>query len=257
MRATPDIAHLSTPHASPPPLLVRDHAAFLDLDGTLVEIQARPHAVSASPALRALLRRLNERMAGALAIVTGRSLGDLDDIIEGAVNHAAGVHGFEIQRGGRISRDDVEQARLAEARAEVRQLLQRRKLPALVEDKHASLALHYRQNPEAADAIQHIAQELAAKHGLRLVHGKMVVELNASARTKGYAVTVLMAAPPFTGRTPVALGDDFTDEDAFAAAKRMGGFGVLVGEPRRTHADFTLPDPAAVARWLEAGLRRA
>lgn len=256
MRATSPITDSSTPHAPPPPLLVRDHAAFLDLDGTLVEIEERPHAVSASPGLRALLRRLSERMAGALAIVTGRSLGDLDNIIEGAVDHAAGVHGFEILRSGRISRDDVEQARLAEARADVRQLLQRGTLPALVEDKHASLALHYRHIPEAAQAIRGIAEEVAAKHGLRLLQGKMVVELNASARTKGYAVTVLMAAAPFTGRTPVAIGDDRTDEDAFAAAKRMGGFGVLVGEPRPTHADFILADPTSVSRWLEAGLRR-
>ncbi|MBC7769637.1 MAG: trehalose-phosphatase [Phycisphaerales bacterium] len=255
MHARQNTAGLSTPRAAPPPIHVRDHALFLDLDGTLIEIQDRPHAVFASPALRELLRRLSDLMSGALAVVTGRSLGDLDDILEGAVDHAAGVHGFEIQRGARITRDQIELTQLAEARADLRRLLQQHELPALVEDKHASLALHYRQIPEAEELVQSIAREIAAKRGLRVLQGKMVVELIATARTKGYAVTVLMAAPPFSGRTPVAIGDDRTDEDAFSAATRMGGFGVLVGEPRETHARYVLADPSAVAAWLQMGLR--
>lgn len=255
MRATLNTARLSTPSAAPPPLHVRDHAVFVDLDGTLLEIQDRPHAVHASPTLRALLRHLSDRMSGALAVVTGRSLGDLDEILEGAVDHAAGVHGFEIQRGARISRDAIELNQLAEARSDVRRLLQEHKLQALVEDKHASLALHYRLIPEAEQTIQEIARDIARRRGLRLLQGKMVVELIASARTKGYALTVLMAAPPFSGRTPVAIGDDRTDEDAFAAARRMGGFGILIGEPRETYADYVLADPSAVAAWLESGLR--
>ena len=255
MRATQTTARLSTPQAAPPPLHVREHALFLDLDGTLVEIQDRPHAVYASPTLRALLRGLSDRMSGALAVITGRSLGDLDDIIEGAVDHAAGVHGFEIQRGARVSRDAIELNQLAEARADVRRLLQQHELQALVEDKHASLALHYRHIPEAEETIHRIAREIATRRGLRLMPGKMVIELIATARTKGYAVTVLMAAPPFLGRTPIAVGDDRTDEDAFAAAKRMGGCGVLVGEPRETQADYVLADPTAVAAWLDSGLR--
>lgn len=255
MRATRNTAQSTLPKAAPPPLHVQEHALFLDLDGTLLEIQERPHAVYASPALRTLLRNTSDRMSSALAIVTGRSLGDLDDIIEGAVDHAAGVHGFEILRAGRISRDAIELTQLAEARTDVRRLLQQHELSALIEDKYASLALHYRHIPQAEETIQRLAKDIAAKRGLRVLQGKMVVELIATARTKGYAVTVLMAAPPFSGRTPIAIGDDRTDEDAFAAAKRMGGFGVLVGEPRGTNADYLLPDPTAVAAWLANGLR--
>jgi len=257
MRATHNTAELSTPFAAPPRLHVRENALFLDLDGTLVDIQERPHAVHASPTLKALLRRVSDIMSGAIAVVTGRSLGDLDEILEGAVDHAAGVHGFEIQRGSRITRDQIELSQLAAARTDVRHLLQQHELPALVEDKHASLALHYRHIPDAEETVQRIVREIAAKCGLRVLQGKMVVELIATARTKGYAVTVLMAAPPFTGRTPIALGDDRTDEDAFSAVKRMGGFGVLVGEPRPSHADFVLAGPAAVAAWLDSGLRAA
>lgn len=253
MRGTQHQMTTSTPIDAPPPLHVLAHALFLDLDGTLVEIQDRPGDVRASSELRELLRRVSDRMSGAVAVITGRSLGDLGEIIGGAVDYAAGVHGFEIQRGNRISRDQIEISQLEAARDDVRRLLEENNLAPLVEDKHASLALHYRQIPAAEEVIQRIARDVAATHGLRVLQGKMVVEIIATARTKGHAVTVLMAAPPFLGRTPVAIGDDRTDEDAFTAAKRMGGFGILVGEPRPTGADYVLPNTSAVALWLAEG----
>lgn len=255
MRRAEQQLTLSLPEAAPPALNTLDHAVFLDLDGTLIEIADRPHAVYASPELRSLLRRLSDQMSGAMAVVTGRSLGDLHEIIGDSVDYAAGVHGFEIQRGHRVSRDQIELTQLAAAREDVRRMLQQQQLHALVEDKHASLALHYRQTPEAEAAIQAIARSTARERGLRVLQGKMVVELIATARTKGHAVTVLMAAPPFVGRMPIAIGDDRTDEDAFQAVKRMGGYGILVGETRPSAADYLLSDPAAVARWLADGQR--
>jgi len=255
MRRAEQQLTLSLPDAAPPALSTLDHALFLDLDGTLIEIADRPHAVYASPELRSLLRRLSDQMSGAMAVVTGRSLGDLHEIIGDSVDYAAGVHGFEIQRGNRVSRDQIELSQLAAAREDVRRMLQQQQLHALVEDKHASLALHYRQAPEAEAAIQSIARSIAQERGLRVLQGKMVVELIATARTKGHAVTVLMAAPPFVGRMPIAIGDDRTDEDAFQAVKRMGGYGILVGETRPSAADYLLSDPAAVARWLADGQR--
>jgi len=257
MRASQLNQALLTPREAPPALDIRNHALFLDLDGTLLEIQDTPDAVTASPALLLLLRRLTKEMSGALAVITGRTLVDTDDILEGAVNYAAGIHGFEIQRGVKIVREQIELKHLALAREDVRALLQQNELPALVEDKHASLALHYRHAPAAEEHVKAIAAKIAAERGLRVLHGKMVVELVASARTKGHALTVFMAAPPFMGRTPIAIGDDRTDEDAFAAAKRMGGCGVLAGAPRDSNAGFLLPGPAAVIAWLEAGLHAA
>ena len=82
----------------------------------------------------------------------------------------------------------------------------------------------------------------------------MVVELIASARTKGHALTVLMAQPPFAGRVPIAIGDDRTDEDAFTAAARLDGFGVRVGETQQSAARYALTNPSAVAAWLRSGL---
>lgn len=251
MRAMHDKQTINIPRMAPPPVDPRRDALFLDLDGTLLEIQQRPHAVHASDELRDLLWLASERLSGALAIVTGRTIADTVTILQGGPKYIAGVHGFEIQRSAAISRDNADLARLDAARTALRALMQQHAVPALIEDKEASLALHYRHAPEAADAVRRIAREIAARHGLRLLQGKMVVELNASTRTKGHALTVFMAAPPFAGRVPIAVGDDHTDEDAFAAAMRLGGAGVLVGEPRESAAAYTLAGPAAVLSWLK------
>lgn len=239
----------------PPPLDVRRHALFLDLDGTLVEIQERPHAVTAGNDLRDLLRRLAERMDGAVALVTGRTVEDAARILQGSLQRVAGVHGFEMrQEDGSVFRDIAELSPITAASEDLRRLIQAGALPALVEDKRASLALHYRHAPEAEGLVQAIARDIAAKHGLRIMQGKMVVELVAGARTKGDAVHAFMADPPFSGRAPVMLGDDLTDEDAFAAADEMDGFGILVGPPRATAAAHRLDGPGAVFNWLCAGI---
>jgi trehalose 6-phosphate phosphatase len=238
--------------ALPPPLDPRTAALFLDLDGTLVDIQDRPHAVTAPPELRYLLQRLSRAMGGAIALITGRTLGEADRILHGALDYVAGVHGFEIQRHGQILRDAAELSSIAAASVDIRAMLQAHTLPALVEDKRASLALHYRHAPDAGPELLRIAHEIAAHRGLRVMQGKMVVELVAGHRTKGDALALFMSAPPFRGRIPIKLGDDMTDEDAFAAANANGGFGVLIGDPRPSLAEYCLPGPAAVHEWLAA-----
>ena len=95
------------------------------------------------------------------------------------------------------------------------------------------------------------ADRLAQATGLVLQLGDMVAELRTPGADKGMAVSAFLREPPFTGATPVFIGDDLTDEDGFVAAKRLGGFGVLVGEPRPTEARYRLADTDAVARWLK------
>jgi len=246
------LPQVTMPTAPPPPLDLQRHALFLDLDGTLVEIEERPHAVTASQRLRDLLHRLQREMDGAVALITGRTLGEADRILHGALDCVAGVHGFEMQRGALIERGTAELAPIAAAGHDIRALLQANTLPALVENKRASLALHYRHLPEAGPQLLAIANEIAARHGLRVMQGKMVVELIVGARTKGDAVTAFMSSPPFAGRQPVTLGDDFTDEDAFLAANALSGFGVLVGAARQTAARYLLSGPSVVHDWLAA-----
>jgi trehalose 6-phosphate phosphatase len=120
----------------------------------------------------------------------------------------------------------------------------------LVEDKPASVALHFRGAPEReAEAIA-LLETLARRTGLVIQAGKMVLELRPPGADKGDALRRLMAEPAFAGKRPVFVGDDLTDEHAFAAAADLGGAGILVGPPRATAAVWRLDDVAAVAAWL-------
>ncbi|MBU2118540.1 MAG: trehalose-phosphatase, partial [Alphaproteobacteria bacterium] len=121
----------------------------------------------------------------------------------------------------------------------------------IVEDKTVAAGLHYRGDPRHAEAAEALARDLAARTGLKLQPGKLVLELKTPGADKGTALAAFMAEPPFAGGVPVMVGDDLTDEYGFAAAEALGGFGVLVGAPRPTAARHGLEDVAAVLDWLE------
>ena len=243
--------------AAPPLFDVHRHALFLDLDGTLVDIEEHPDQVVAGESLRALLRRLCEAMGGAVALITGRTIADAERILGDAISNIAGVHGMEHRINGKLNRDHAAASEMNAALEEVRDLLARGALQARIEEKGASVALHYRHAPEIEQDVRACAAQIAARHRLRTLPGKMVIEIVAGAHTKGDAVETFLRAAPFAGRLPVAVGDDVTDEDAFAVAARAGGFAVHVGQSRTSSAAYRLVSPAAVHSWLEATLARA
>lgn len=245
---------LTDTRAAPPPLDVHQHALFLDLDGTLVEFAAHPEQVVASEELRHLLADLSQAMNGAIALVTGRSIASADAVLDGALVHVAGVHGLEQRKHSGVQRSG-DASRVAEAATDARALIANGALDADLEDKGVALAIHYRRTPEFADAVRRAAAELAQRHGLSLLEGKMVVELKLGERTKADAVKDFMTTPPFAGRMPIALGDDITDEDAFRAVAALGGHAILVGGERSTAARWRLDDTYAVFAWLQQGLR--
>lgn len=239
----------------PPPLLdLAEDALFLDLDGTLVEIEQEPDLVSSDPALRVLLRDLAMRMNGALAIVSGRRVADVDRILHDVAVCVSGLHGSERRIG--------EAFYTAPASKTVRQAADalRARIAGVdkvfVEDKGAAVALHYRRAPEQAAFAQEIGAEIAEQLNLRMLRGKMVVELLPHEASKAQAISQLMREPAFAGRKPVAVGDDVTDEDAFSAAQRLGGYGLLVGPPRETQARHRVPGVMGVRSWLLASLGR-
>lgn len=239
---------------APPPLDVKQHALFLDLDGTLVDFAAHPEQVVASEDLRMLLQRLSDAMAGAIAIVTGRTIASADAVLDGALVHVAGVHGFERRASGATEQASPDLSTVMAAVAEARAMVAKGALNADIEDKGGALALHYRRIPEFADGVRRTAAELAHRHGLNILEGKMVIELKLGGRTKADAVADFMRAAPFAGRTPIAVGDDVTDEDAFRAVTALGGQSILVGEQRATAARWRLADTDAVRAWLQQGL---
>ena len=238
----------------PPPFEARGTALFLDLDGTVAEIAARPGDVGPDPERNSVLRALVEFMGGRVVVLTGRALDEADRILDGAVVQVAAVHGLV----RRISRDTVVSVRpsprLSQAKAVLHALAESQE-GLLLEDKGSSVALHYRQAPETGPVVRDVAQRLAKVTGLVLQNGAMVSELRTAGPNKGDSLKTFMASPLFAGTLPVAIGDDLTDEDAFAAAEEMGGYGILVGPHRSTHARYTLASVADVLAWLGRGLR--
>lgn len=239
---------------SPPPALdIRRHALFLDLDGTLVDFQIDPSRVLASDDVRRLTGELTQALDGALALLTGRTIPSADAVIGSAIHHIAGVHGSERRPSGAVEAAPASTA-IAMARDEAHALIAAGAFIADIEDKGAALALHYRRTPAERDRVRSVAKRIAARHGLAVLDGNMVVELKNDARNKGDALTEFMAMAPFAGRTPIAVGDDVTDEDAFRAALSLGGFAILVGERRATAATYHLSRPSDVIAWLRASL---
>ncbi len=226
-------------------------ALFLDLDGTLVDFEEDPAAVGVDDALRRAVDATARLLDGALALISGRPIAQVDRLFGSERLPVAGVHGLERRDpAGRVHHAGVPQA-VRSAAARLTALLAGD--PAVgLEDKGAALAIHFRGAPEREDAVRHVAGEMLAELGpdYRLLEGARVIELMPRSANKGTAVRAFMAEAPFFGRRPVFVGDDVTDLDGFLAARELGGYGIAVGA--RVTAEYHLPDVGAVRRWLSA-----
>ncbi|MDR9433532.1 MAG: trehalose-phosphatase [Spiribacter sp.] len=229
-----------------------DWALFLDFDGTLVEIAEHPDAVVVPPTLQRLLSELTKGLNGAVAIVSGRSLEGLDALLDGALPAMAGIHGLERRDGQGTLYQPIDQTEsFTEARAALREFVELHP-GTTMEDKGNALTLHYRGAPQlaaAAEALLH-AQCTSLGAEFTLQRGKQVLELKPIAAHKGRVVETFMQEPPFAGRTPVFLGDDVTDEDAFVTVKRLGGHAIRVGTDRDTAAAYQIDSVKAALEWL-------
>lgn len=248
-KAAPDPADLPRPPAL---RIAPQTALFLDFDGTLVEIADHPDEVIVPDDLGATIADLAQRLDGRLAIVSGRSLAALEAMLGPIGVAMAGSHGGEFRPAG--SREVQPLAQPLQGRVvEALHRFSDENGGLLVEPKPYSVAVHYRRHPHALDALLACAQGLAEAEGLKLKHGKQVIELVMPGSDKGSAVAAFMQSPAFAGSTPLFLGDDVTDEDAFAAMGQFAGAGVLVGPMRKTAASWRLPDVRAVHAWLAEG----
>ncbi len=228
-------------------------ALFLDIDGTLVPIAPTPAEVRHSHDLPRLLTRAATDLGNALAIVSGREITSIDQVTQGVVPYAAGSHGAEFRLGfGQPILRPGPQPDIAGLGADV---LERMKdwEGILVEPKRAGLAVHYRKAPHLGLRVWSELEAMLARRGqsgLSLLKGDHVVEVRSPAHNKGDAVRRIMKEPVFQGRSPVFIGDDVTDEDAFGVVQEMGGTAVIVGDRRPTLATRKLDSVAAVLDLL-------
>lgn len=224
-------------------------ALFLDFDGTLVEIAPGPDAIEPAPDLSARLAGLGERLEGRCALVSGRSIEDIEKHIGRIPVAAAGSHGLDLR--------DVSGTSLGEAPNGLPPVIERELREFATEHgvdyeaKPHGGALHYRSNLTKGQETRQFAESLALLHGWAAQHGKCVVELVAKDANKGSAVFTLMQTEAFADSRPFFLGDDLTDEAGFVAAAELGGAGILVGEREPTQARFKLPDVSSVHEWLQ------
>ena len=230
-------------------------AWFFDIDGTLVEIASRPSGIVVHRDLPALIEHLDALTGGAVALVTGRAISDVDDLIPLSGIHLAGQHGLEIRpsEGSGLSvanhAGDIERVR-DELAVEIAHH------PGLVlEFKGMSLALHYRLAPQLAGHAHRILAKLGKLYapGFVLQKGKRVVELMPPGVDKGAAIRSIMTREPFAGRKPIFIGDDVTDETGFRTINEMNGYSVKVGAGP-TVATCRLRNVTEVRDWLRKGL---
>lgn len=234
--------------APPPPSPA--WALFLDVDGTVVDLADRPDAAQPRAATPPLLARVARGLHGALMLVSGRPLADLDRMFGTFRPPASGLHGLEWRdESGAITRAAIDETALAAPRTALAAFAAQ--VPGvLIEDKGPGIAVHYRQAPDRAEEARALLYRLArAAPGFHVLEGKMVMELRPDDVNKGTVVAAAMARPPFGGRHPVFVGDDITDEDGFATVNRMGGTSIRIGSGP-TAARYALGSVDETLDWL-------
>ena len=247
--------HARAPRRGRPPALNARCALFLDIDGTLLDLASAPDRVRVDAYIRALLPALAQGLGGAVALITGRAIADADRLFRGLVLPVAGQHGLERRAAdGSIHLHEASMRGLERLRRELARFATRHP-GLLLEDKGATLALHYRRAPGLAAHVHRTLRTMlratAVSAQWRLQPGKRILEIKPDGRDKGTAILEYMAELPFAGRLPVFVGDDLTDEYGFVAAMHLGGWAVKVGRGP-TRARYRLRDVAAVRAWLGA-----
>jgi trehalose 6-phosphate phosphatase len=233
------------------PLPQNDWCLFLDVDGTLLELADSPGGVAVDPALRQLLTRLRDAARGAVALVSGRTIENIDRLLDDRGLPVAGLHGCERRDArGVLHVAPVALEQLADLRAGLERLV-RRHPGLLLEDKGAGVALHFLKARELEHELRAEVALLAAPlvPQFAILDGHAVIEVKPAAHTKGSAVEAYLGEAPFKGRVPIFIGDDTTDYDGFDAVRRHDGLAIAVGS--RVTAEWRLPGPAAVRSWLD------
>jgi len=229
-------------------------AIFLDIDGTLLEIAEHPDLVNPTPRLIELLARLYDVIGGAIALISGRPIADIDKLFGPLQVPVAGLHGLERRdAAGKLHRYNFNDFQITKIKEKLTEFA-RENSGIFVEDKGPAVALHFRGAPELEARIEDHIRQLTPllEPDFQVVSGKMVFEIKPLGSNKGTAISAFMQELPFEGRQPVFVGDDVTDEDGFEVVNRLGGHSIGVGITTMTLAQWHLDDVSEVLIWLES-----
>jgi trehalose 6-phosphate phosphatase len=223
----------------------------LDVDGTLIELTDSPFDTCADAELKVLLGEVAERLGGALALVSGRSIEYLDALFAPLRLPAAGLHGVERRKASGVMHGaSFVDSQLDPVRVALNALVKAHP-GTLLEDKGRTVAVHFRMAPQfestVREAVAAVASQLNSNYHIQ--EGNMMFEIKPRGFTKDSAVKAFMQEPPFSGRKPVFVGDDLTDQAAFKAVEDQGGLSIAVGD--RVHGQYRIENAAAVRAWLK------
>ncbi|VWB35957.1 trehalose-phosphatase [Burkholderia arboris] len=258
LRLPADPQTIESMQSVPASLSLTDTAFFFDFDGTLVELAPTPDSIHVPSSLLTLLDELRRRSHGAVAVVSGRGIDNLDTFLKMPDLPIAGLHGAERRdANGDTQRIGFNDERLLRIERELAGVVDRHP-GMLLEIKGAAVALHFRNAPEREAVAREAAERLVADYADAYVlqPGKMVFEIKPKGVDKGRALAAFLDEPPFAGRVPLFAGDDLTDEKGFAVVNARGGLSIKVGAGEtsaRTRLDSVDALHEQIARWLGAG----
>lgn len=237
----------------PPPQM--EWAWFFDVDGTLVELAPTPSSVVVHDDLTPAISLLHELTGGAVSIITGRSISDVETFLDLPEVAVSGQHGLELRSAdGTVTSRKVGVTHLRKIADELKKVVEKHP-DLIIEEKGMSIALHYRLAPRSASYAHRVMRSLKEKYapGFVIQKGKRVVELKPAGTDKGNVIRHLMANPPFKGRVPVFVGDDVTDEAGFKVVNEMNGYSIKVGTGPTT-ARYRMSGVTKLREWLVSGM---
>lgn len=234
------------------PAIRTDWALFLDVDGTLLDFAETPDKVAVPADLLDILQGVYNRLGGAVALVSGRPIATLDRLFAPLRLPAAGQHGAELRA---TPLGEIIGTPPPSHLTDVSAVLQRFAAThpgILVEDKNASVAVHYRKAPQFRDELEAFTRAAIATNNehMEILEAVMAFDVKLRSVDKGRAVAWFMQRPPFIGRVPVFVGDDHTDEYGFAAVSARGGYAIQVGTSRPRVTPWHISAPAELRHWL-------
>ena len=230
-------------------------ALFLDVDGTLYEIVNSPSLIKPCFKLQKKLQTIRNRLGGALALISGRSLDDLDRIFENDKISVAGNHGAQLRDTLRLKEYKADSGKIKGIAQKISKLLNGQE-NIEIENKGSNLTVHFRNSTIDRREINRIIMELVkCDPSLTFLKGKEVLEVKPLIHNKGTAISYYMKTKPFIKRKPIFIGDDVSDEDGFGTVNKKGGWSVRVGNYKRSKANFFLPNVKSVHEIMEQLLK--